>query len=179
MQKLMQTSKTTQSISAKFTQEKIMSIVPNPIISKGLFFFKQPEQIRWEYQTPFKHLMIVANGKMIVKDENKTKEQDLSKNMAARELKKLISGMVSGQMLQNNKMFKTTVYENANSYKLVLIPANPSIKNYIAKIQHYFNKATLQTTRVEIMEKDGDQTILTFDNVQVNGTVNDSMFKAP
>lgn len=177
MQKLMQTSKSTQSVSAKFTQEKTMSIVPNPIVSKGLFFFKQPEQIRWEYQSPFKQLMIIANGKVIVQDEKKTKEQDISKNMAARELKKLISGMVSGQMLQSNKQFKTTVYENADNYKLVLIPTNPNLKNYIASVHHYFTKNTLQTNRVEIMEKGGDKTVISFDNVQVNGTINDSMFK--
>lgn len=177
LQKVMQTSKTTQSISAKFTQEKYLSFLNQPAISKGVFLFKQPEQIRWEYQTPFKHIMIMANGKMLVKDENKTKETDIAKNVAAKELKKIINGMVSGQMLQNNKLFKTSVYENANGYKLVMEPKIQAMKNYITKIQHYFNKATLQTEKVEIFEKEGDKTIIRFSNVQVNAVVNDNVFK--
>ena len=46
-------SENTATIQSKFIQEKHLSFLTENIISKGEFYFKSPNQLRWEYSEPF------------------------------------------------------------------------------------------------------------------------------
>ena len=61
--KLNNASAQTSTITCDFTQEKHLEYLDETIISKGKFWFKKENRLRWEYMTPFKYLILLTNGK--------------------------------------------------------------------------------------------------------------------
>ena len=67
------------SIESTFTQVKNLSALSDKLISKGKFFFEKDRKVRLEYQSPFKYLMVMNNGKVMMKDESEYTESKFQK----------------------------------------------------------------------------------------------------
>jgi outer membrane lipoprotein-sorting protein len=61
------------SLESDFTQEKLISVMSEKIISKGHFCFKKQNKILWEYTTPFTYRIVINNTNMWIQDNKKTK----------------------------------------------------------------------------------------------------------
>src|SRR4051812_9107030 len=70
-QKIENMSKTVNSIESDFTQEKNLSMLSEKITSKGNFKFKKENMLRWEYNSPYKYLIVINKDKIWIKDEKK------------------------------------------------------------------------------------------------------------
>src|SRR5689334_13913805 len=68
------------SIQCDFTQEKNMSMLADKAVSKGKFWFKKESKVRLEYQQPTKNLIVMNNGKMLIKDDKKTTQTDMHRS---------------------------------------------------------------------------------------------------
>ena len=51
------------TVRCDFVQEKHMKIFANPLISKGVLYFKVPGSLRWEYMSPVRSILLMHNGK--------------------------------------------------------------------------------------------------------------------
>jgi len=51
-----------RSIQAAFIQEKEMKILARPLISQGRMLFRAPDNLRWEYLSPVKSVLLMQNG---------------------------------------------------------------------------------------------------------------------
>ena len=51
------------TIRAEFIQEKHMKILFRPLVSKGVFYFRSPGSLRWEYRSPVKSIILMHHGK--------------------------------------------------------------------------------------------------------------------
>jgi outer membrane lipoprotein-sorting protein len=53
-----------QSIRADFVQERHLEILQRPLISKGRFYYRRPDALRWEYETPIRSILLVHGSRM-------------------------------------------------------------------------------------------------------------------
>jgi len=51
------------TVRCDFIQEKHMKILANPLVSKGVLYFKVPGSLRWEYMSPIRSVLLMHNGK--------------------------------------------------------------------------------------------------------------------
>ncbi|HET6227730.1 MAG TPA: outer membrane lipoprotein carrier protein LolA, partial [Bacteroidia bacterium] len=70
-QKMQEQSKLINSMESNFTQEKYLSVMSEKIITKGHFYFKKTNMLRWEYTDPYKYIIAINKDKMFIKDNNK------------------------------------------------------------------------------------------------------------
>ena len=64
------------SLEARFVQKKTLPILAKPFVSQGRFFYQPPAQLRWEYDSPVRSVLIM-NGdavKRYLKDQDKWRE---------------------------------------------------------------------------------------------------------
>ncbi len=50
------------SISAEFVQEKHLPILARPLVSRGVFHFRKPDSLRWEYREPIRNILLMHTG---------------------------------------------------------------------------------------------------------------------
>src|SRR5690242_16413448 len=87
---LEQFSKNTHSIQSDFIQEKKLKMLNDKVISKGQLYLKKENKLRWEYDDPYKYIVAMNNGKVMLKDEGKVTTYDANANKLFLELNDIL-----------------------------------------------------------------------------------------
>ena len=166
----------TNTIKSDFIQEKNLSFLSEKIISKGLFYFKKENKIRWQYTEPFDYLIIINENKIYIKDEDRESKYDMASNKIFKEINKIITGCVQGDILNNDKEYKIEYYENDNFYYVKLTPYSEKMKEFLSNINIYFDKKDFSVSKLEMIELSGDYTKIEFLNKKLNEEIPDEKF---
>jgi len=160
-----------RTIHSAFTQEKYLSLLAEPVVSKGAFSFsKNPARLRWEYTEPFQ------NGFLL--DGNKTYR--LEKGVK-KEVKGVMSANTAAQMLV---WLTFDVEELSKTYDLAYFDGGVTLapkqtKNRILeKITVWFSKTNPRALdKIRMDEPGGDYTLLSFENPQIDQPLSEDVFK--
>ena len=163
------------SIESAFTQEKNLAALSDKLISKGKFFFEKDNKVRLEYQSPFKYLMVMNNGKMMMKDEGKTTKVDLKSNKIFQQINRIMTDCVNGTALSNSD-FSTKILENNSQYRLEMTPVSKGLKDFFKVICVFIDKKDYTAIRIEMHEHSGDNTIISFANKELNKKLDPKLF---
>ena len=165
----------TTSISSDFVQKKVLSIMEEEIISNGKFLFKKENSIRWEYKEPFVYLIIINDGEIFIKDDNKENKFDMKSNKTFKGINDMIVNSVSGNIMDDEN-YIVSYYESASNYMVQLTPKDEKLKEYMSLIKVYFDKISYDVVRVKMMEESEDYTSIEFKNRVVNSDIADEKF---
>jgi outer membrane lipoprotein-sorting protein len=163
------------TVRCDFIQEKHMKILANPLVSKGVFYFKVPGSLRWEYESPIKSILLMHKGKtkrFVMKDDRFI--EDSSANLQAMGfVLKEITMWLNGRF-DENPQFTASLKAG---YKIVLLPKEKSFSMMIQKIELIFSDRPGIIKAVTIYESDNSFTRLVFNNARLNEKIDDSMFR--
>ncbi len=166
-----------KSVQADFSQEKSMPILTAPIRSEGKLFFQAPNKLRWQYNSPFKSVLLLNDGvisKYVEKDGKLIKEDGMQLERMAVILQE-ISKWLSGDF-NDNKMFK--VKEESNG-KIILSPQEGGAENIIKEIVLIPGKEKGVIDEVIIDEGADSITRMIFSNSRINQTIEPELFSQP
>ncbi len=167
-QKLSGMSSSVKTIQSDFVQDKKLSVLDGVITSKGQFCFSRENNIRWEYNEPYKYLIIISQGKLFVKEDKEHKQYDIQSNKMFQEMNNFISGCIQGDILKNEKDYKAGYFEDSQFYFVSLVPVSEKMRQMLNEIQIWFDKKDLTVSRIKMMETGGDYTKIDFINKKLN-----------
>jgi outer membrane lipoprotein-sorting protein len=167
-EKLVTMSDKVNTIESDFMQEKNLSMLSNKIISKGQFWYKKDNNIRWEYIQPYHYLIIISNNKIFIKEDKNQKQYDIQSNKMFQEMNKFISGCIQGDILKNEKEYSAGYFEDDNSYFVSLVPKAEALRKMLNEVQIWFNRNDLTVSRIKMIEYGGDYTRISFMNKKLN-----------
>jgi outer membrane lipoprotein-sorting protein len=170
-EKLAAMSESTQTIVSNFVQEKNLSVLSDKIVSKGLFFYKKPDNIRWEYTDPYKYLIIISNNQLFTRDDKNQKKYDIQSNAMFQEMSRFISGCVQGDILKNDKDYAISYFESNKSYYVKLVPRNEKMKQMLNEVQICFDRDDLTVSSLKMIESGEDYTRINFIDKKLNTNI--------
>jgi outer membrane lipoprotein-sorting protein len=168
-------SKKTSSIESDFVQEKNLSMLSEKIISKGKFWFKKVNRVRMEYSQPFQYLMVLNNGSIYIKDDQKENKISAKSNPLFQQINKIMVDCMQGSALSNPD-FSPRIFEGRSSFLIELTPTAKNLKSFFEHINIIVDKKDFSGTEIEMYEQGGDNTIIRFNNKQLNAAIPDALF---
>ena len=150
-----------QTLASNFVQEKHMTLLSEPVISRGKFAFsKEPAQIRWEYTEPFQNGFLLSGGKTFRLEKGiKTPV----KNTLARNIASQMMMWLTFDLEQLSKTYEINYFEGG----VVLTPKEKITA--LEKITAWFSPENPQALeKIRLEEPGGDFTQLVFENPQIN-----------
>jgi outer membrane lipoprotein-sorting protein len=159
------------TISSDFIQEKNLVVLSEKITSKGSFFYKKENNIRWEYTTPFKYLIIIKDGKMYTGSESNSKVNDTQSNKMFQEMTKFMGGFINGDILKNEKDFTAEYFEGKGKYYVKLVPRSEKTRQMLEEIDIWFDSADLSVSGIKMIEPGDDYTKIDFINKKLNSSI--------
>ena len=165
----------TWSIQSRFIQKKQLEFLDETIVSKGRFWFRKENSLRWAYDEPYEYAIIISGGKFQIKDGEKVSAYDIESNTAFREINDLIIGMVRGSVMEEDK-FDIKAFENEQQYLVKLVPRDINMRSVISNMEIYFDKEDLTVAEIMMKESESDYTVITFFDKQINETIPDPVF---
>ncbi len=175
--KIKDASSKMKTMQASFVQDKNLTFLDEIIQSKGKFVFQSPNSVRWEYTDPYYYLIIIHNGTITIKDERKENKVDMASNPIFKQINNLMLSTVKGDILLN-KDFRSKVYQNETSYKIILQSTDENLKEFISSIDLILNKKDLTVISIKMIEPMGDYTFISFKNKRLNEKLPKNSFLA-
>lgn len=162
------------TVSAEFVQEKHMKILFRPLVSKGVFYFRSPNSLRWEYQAPVKSIMLLHRGKTtryIEKNGTITEEDGVNlpfMQMILQEITRWIEGR-----FDENRAFQARL---APGRMIVLSPKEKNTARMIQQIEIRLSDRPGVIKSVTIYEGEKSFTRLEFKKVILNPPLKEALF---
>lgn len=166
--KLAKMAESTSTISCDFVQEKYLIVLSQKIVSKGRFYFKKGNNIRWEYTSPYKYLIIISGNQLFTADDKSQNRYDLKSNKMLQEMNGFISGCVQGDILKNDKDYAIEYFENSKLYYVKLIPRSEKMRQMLNEVQIWFDRNDLTVSGLKMVESGEDYTKIGFVNKKLN-----------
>lgn len=162
--------KAVETLQSDFVQEKHMTLLSEPVISKGyLAFSKNPAQIRWEYTEPF-HNGFLLTGAKTFRLEKGTKTP--VKNSMARNLATQMMMWLTFDLTELAKTYEVDFFDGG----VTLTPKTPNAA--LEKITAWFSSKNPQALeKIRLDELGGDYTLLLFQNPQINTSLAKELFQ--
>jgi len=170
----------TESLASNFIQEKQLAIFEETLVSKGRFFYRQPDQLRWELLTP------VASG-FVLNGQKGQRWNSLSRETRSFRIDSdPMMGIVAQQLLAWARVDIEWLLKRyrikllaEQPIRLQLVPRDPGEAGFIEKLQILFAVDGSHVVQVEMFETGGDKTLLRFTQVRINQPLTEDTFKAP
>ncbi len=164
-----------KSVKAEFIQEKHLKILKKPLISKGIFYYKSPGSLRWEYFSPVRSILIMNNGKVRrwIKTENGFGEDHSpglkGMGIVLDEITKWLAGDFN-----DNPDFNAALLPGK---KILLTPKNKALSSIIAKIVLRLSDTPGIMESVTIYESEDNYTLFRFINPSLNPGFDEKIFR--
>ena len=175
-QQISQAAAAIKSMQCDFVQTKQIKMLNDKVVSKGKMYYLQSDKLRWEYISPYKYIFILNGSKVQLKNDKRNDVIDVEKNRVFKEIAQIMMSSVVGDCLNDTRSFKTTIADAKTHWLATLVPQRREMKQMFNSIKLYFDKKRLTVTRVELIEKNGDKTIIELKNVKTNGQIASSIF---
>jgi outer membrane lipoprotein-sorting protein len=160
---------------ADFIQEKYLSVMTEKAISKGKFYYMKPNKMRWETTEPTIHIIVLDNGKMMIKEKGKIKTYDTNSNRMFKGLNDMMLTTASGNML-NSKDYTYSLFENDKYFLAELHPTQTTSKKFVKTIEILVEKMDYTVAQIKMNEPSGDYTRIEFSNKKLNTAISGDKF---
>lgn len=175
-QKINQTASALKSMQCDFVQTKHMKLLNDKLVSKGKMYYQKSDKLRWEYLSPYTYTFILNADKVLLKNQKRNDVIDVNQNKMFKEIARIMMNSVVGNCLTDDKNFKTSLTATSTEWIATLLPLRKDMKQMFQKIILHFNKQKSVVTLVELIEKNGDKTVIELKNTVLNETIDAKMF---
>ncbi len=173
--KLDNMAKSLNSIQSDFHQEKYMDFLDVTLISKGKFWFQKENSLRWQYTEPYNYIVIVDDGVVKISDDGKNQEFQVKGNKIFEQVNNIIVASMKGDVIDNDD-FEVKLFENDKFYLVKLKPLKKEILQVIHEMEMYFDKTSLQISKIKMNEPNDDYTLIRYTNHKINEPICESVF---
>lgn len=165
------------SIQCDFVQTKQLKVFAEKLTSKGRMLLEKPDKLRWEYLEPSKQGFVVNGERAMRWSEfsDKPKRFAIEDDMATRIIAEQLLAWAGVDLPRLRKSFAIQVEQRAPPV-LSLSPRSEKLGQYLQRIRVSFGPDARAVRRVQIMEQDGDETLLEFKNVRLNAPLPQGAF---
>jgi outer membrane lipoprotein carrier protein len=172
VKRLRESREKTKDFSADLLQEKKISLLREKVVSKGKIRFKKPDRISIEFFHPETSQM-VYDGKtffLYFKEEKMAERYQVQGNPVVEKY------LLFSKDPFQEKLAQWRILEDRESFLIMEIL--PKVKDPLfVKTKMWFLKKDWTLTGMEMVEKNGDTTILQYSNMRVNTGLLDSDFE--
>ena len=175
-QAITQAASTMKTMQCDFTQTKHLKMLNDKMTSKGRMYYQQTNRLRWEYTSPYSYTFILNDDKVLLKNKQRNDVIDVNKNKLFREIARIMMNSVVGTSLTDDKNFKSTIATNGNEWMATLLPQRKDLKQLFQKIILHFSKKNAMVKQVELIERNGDKTVIELNNIRTNEKISADMF---
>ena len=175
-QKISQIASSMKTMQCDFIQTKHLKMLNDEMVSKGRMYYQQGNRLRLEYTSPYTYTFIINDDKVLLKNSQRNDVIDVNKNKLFKEIARIMMNSVVGNCLNDEKSFKSSLSVSGGAWVATLLPQRKDMKQLFQKIVLHFSQKQAMVTQVELIEKNGDRTIIDLKNIRTNEAISTNMF---
>ncbi|MBM3296454.1 MAG: outer membrane lipoprotein carrier protein LolA [Candidatus Aminicenantes bacterium] len=167
-----------RSLSARFEQERRLALFDDTLRSRGVFFFRRPGRVRWEFVSPYASIIVMdENGRVERFDvaEGRLRRVRTDGGRAMGEVLSRISGWLYGDLEQSLRDFAFEMFAGP-THTLVLRPKSSALAALLSRIEFDIDPESFLVEAISLWESESDVTVIRFGSQRLNDLLDDALF---
>ena len=166
-----------ETLTGDFIQKKKIEILKNTPESKGKFFYKKPDCLRWEIIEPVEMGFIVNGnqGKKWRDNAGRIRKFDVSKEPVINVISSQVFAWANGDFDKLKEGYEISIL-GETPIEVKLLPLSSTEKKYISSIILRFSENDSYVEQIEINETKGGSTQIAFYNMVTNKKLEEEIF---
>jgi outer membrane lipoprotein carrier protein len=166
-----------RTLQADFVQLKRSELLLEAVESSGVFLFRAPDLVRWNYLRPDSMVVLFTDDTVTTYHPQQSRAERFKVSGKQRRFVRVIAGMQPLDDLTQN--FSVTLADPGGgaSYRLTLRPVTSMLKKRLRSVEIEIDRTLFLPVVVEYTEVDGDSTRYEFRNLVINAPIDDSEFR--
>lgn len=166
-----------RTLRGEFTQTKELSILRDKMVSHGVLYYEQQGgKLRWEYLTPYTYVFILNGDRVQMRSQEHTQTVGTSDNRIFREIARIMMNSLTGRCLTDTSDFRTEIRVAGGMWIAELTPSRREMQQFFAKIRLGFDPRRHLVSRVEMLDPNGDRTVIELKNIQTDQKLDEKVF---
>jgi outer membrane lipoprotein-sorting protein len=166
-----------QTIRADFVQTRTVRILKRPIVSHGRFAYRRRGDLRWEYTSPIKSVMLLRNGSVeryIGRGDGFVRDSSAKLDAVASVVAEI--NLWLGGDFSSSKTFRPALAHAGGKTTVELSPIDPSMRAIISRIALVLGEKAGTVESIVIDEGSEGKTQIDFTDPRINEGVTDADF---
>ncbi|HVN76324.1 MAG TPA: outer membrane lipoprotein carrier protein LolA [Thermoanaerobaculaceae bacterium] len=176
VQRVSQVQSSLTTLTATFEQRRTSKLLAAPSVSHGTFYYKAPDSVRWEYQTPRPMTVLLTGGVAIT---YRPAEKRAERVEVGRAQKRVLRFLSAAEPLEQLKAYFSFTFRDPGgtaNYQLELRPTAHQIKKRLRELDLEIDRQSLLPVKVAYFETDGDGTEYSFSKIEMNQPLSPDLF---
>lgn len=169
-----ESQRSTRAVSARFEQTKHLSLMNEPLVSRGQFAFKQPDQVLWQIEEPAITVRIDRTGVHLPNIPNA--EAEVAALGPFSNMMRELSGVFTGSLGTVRKTFDVRAEGDERAIHVHLMPRNAEWQRMFRSVALSFALPDLTMKSIHIDEALGDSLDIIFTDVHRNDAAAEAAF---
>ncbi len=168
-----------RTFSAEFDQVKTIMPFEETEKANGVFFYKKPMKVVWEFYAPEKNMVILKENRGFIVTPNLKQVQLFSMEQNNR-FKFLLAGLgepLSKFFVEFNVLCFKGEDKSGKFYLFRLSPKDPEMAQIMDNFEVKVSCVNMVPSSTKLVEKTGDITTLTFSQIKINPNIKESVFE--
>ena len=165
------------TLQCRFVQEKTSSMLAEPSVAEGTMHFAAPDQLRWEYTSPYAFALVVNGDRIEKVTDGKKEVLDSKSGRMYQGMVGLIMGSATGKKLFDTTVFDVALYDDDTYWRADMTPKRRDMKRMFSQLVFRFDKKTSGISRVEFKDAGGDVTSIQFEDMKLNEVIGEEKFQ--
>lgn len=175
-QRLTEQSAVIRSIVCRFTETKQISMINNPVVSTGDFYYLKENNLALLYDAPQGDQIIMSKGKFKITSNGKTNTVSMNSNSMLRQMNNMLTACFTGDISLLTAGAKTNYYETQDTYIVEISPSKRKVRENMSLIVLIFDKKDMLLNSMKIENTSGDYTEYEFTDKAFNVEVDSNHF---
>lgn len=176
VQRVTQVQAGTTTLQARFEQRKTSRLLAEPTVSRGRFYYKNPDMVRWEYETPRPMTVLLAGGVVITYRPAEKRAERVEVGRMQRRVFRFVGAAEPLDRLKQSFSFTFRDPGDDSNYTLLLNPTSHLIKKRLRQVELEIDRVRMMPVAVSYIEADGDSTAYRFTEIVTNQPIEDRFF---
>ena len=156
-----------KTVQGRFTQQKYLRTLDKPVTTSGRFALRPGHGLFWHLQKPFELRLRVRRDGISRQDASGAWKSNGSQSTQAAQVK-LFMAVLGGDTAELQRHFTLKLSGSAGNWQLLLLPKTVVMKQVFENITISGDKLV---RRIELKEKQGDRTVMQFEQLQTDQTL--------
>jgi outer membrane lipoprotein carrier protein len=171
-----QAQSATQTLQAEFVQTKHVSLLDQPLVSRGRFSFKRPDRVRLEIREPETATLVIRGKEVSIPGVSKAETDGMAMTPAAAMFSRL-GALFTGATRELEGDFEVAAHADGAAIEVELTPRQERWKKLLRRIGLRFSGPDLMVEQIHLDEPLGDRLEIALQDVRRNVELPDSLFQ--
>jgi outer membrane lipoprotein-sorting protein len=165
-----------KTVTATFTETTTSSLLSRPLVAHGTLAVERPSRIVLRYSTPEARILLIDQDKMTLVWPSRAVRQQTDVAAALRRVDKYFLDKSPDELRSNFDITAIEADDRPGTWRVTMVPRRKQIQQGVARIDLWIDRTSLLLTAMRMTFPNADTKLMAFENVVINGPVDQSLF---